>query len=79
MGNIPGVWPVEPTTFFVYTYYATNATNQEPTFTSNLMTDYNAAVEAAKQYITDQGNIGVCVINPVSATVIYPFQPWEAF
>ena len=74
-----GAWPVEPTTFFVFNYYPTNGVNEEPTYNSNLMQDYNTALQAAKDYITAQANVGVCVIMPVSATVVYPFQAWEAF
>lgn len=74
-----GVWPVEPTTLFVFNYYPTNGINETPTYNSNLLQNYNDAVEAAKDYITAQGNVGVCVINPITAIIVYPFQPWSAF
>jgi hypothetical protein len=72
-------WPIEPTTFFLFTYYPTNGVNEDGTYNSNLMTNYNECVAACKAYILAQNNEGVCVIQQVACTVIYPSIPWEAF
>ena len=74
-----GYWPVEPTILYVFSYYQTNAENEAVSYVSPNMSSYNIALEAAKQYIQDQANIGVCIIQPITATVVYPFVPWEDF
>lgn len=76
---VQGKWPVEPTTLYVFSYYPTNGVNEEPTYNSNLLSDYNTALQAAKDYITAQANAGVCIIQPITATIVFPFIPWEAF
>jgi hypothetical protein len=75
----PPRWPIEPTTLFIFSYYPTNGVAETPTYNSNLMQDYNAALQAAKDYITAQSNVGVCVIQPITATIVYPAVPWEDF
>lgn len=77
--NPPPIWPIEPTVFYVFSYYPTNGINEAPTYNSNLMVDYNVALNAAKAYITTQGNVGVCVIQALNTTVVYPSIPWETF
>jgi hypothetical protein len=72
-----GTWPIEPTVFFVFSYYPTTELDQEPTYTSNLLQSYNSAEDAAKQKIRDENNVGVCIIQPITTTVIYPLIPWE--
>ncbi len=74
-----GTQLIEPANLFVVTYYATNAEGEAPASISLLMRDYNSAVEQAKTFISDAGNIGVCTIQLVTATIVYPFVPWEAF
>lgn len=72
------IWPVEPTTFHVYSYYPTNGLNEAPTYNSNLFQSYNDALASAKNYITSQLNVGVCVIQTISTIVVYPSIPWVA-
>lgn len=74
-----GHWPIEPTVLYIFSYYATNAINSEPVYNSNLLSDYNTALQAAKDYITAQSNVGVCIIQPITCTLVYPFVPWEDF
>lgn len=74
-----GNWPIEPTTLYVFAYYPTNGLNEVSTYQSQLMENYNDALAAAKSYITSQNNAGVCVIQPITCTVIYPFVSWRDF
>lgn len=71
------IWTIEPTLFFIFSYYPTNGIDEEPTYNSNLLQTYNDAETAAKVYITDQGNEGVCIIQPITCTVVYPAKAWE--
>lgn len=75
----PPTWPIEPTVFFVFSYYPTNGVDEEPTYNSNLLVNYNDAVTQSKAYILAQDNVGVCVIQPITATVVYPSIPWTDF
>ncbi len=74
-----GKWPIEVVSFFVFSYYPTNGVNEEPAFTSNLLATYDESVQASKDYITAQANAGVCIIQPIVSTIVFPFVPWEAF
>lgn len=78
-GTPPPTWPVEPTTLYVVSYFANNMTNTAPTLVDPIMYDYNSALQKAKDYITDNSNTGVCTIQPVACTVVYPSIPWEDF
>jgi hypothetical protein len=78
-GTPPPTWPIEPTLLFVVTYYETNALSQAPTSISLTMRNYNDAVDRAKQLITDNGNEGVCAIQQVTASIVYPSIPWSDF
>lgn len=73
-----GKWPIEPAIMFVVTYYASNADGTSPTGISLMMRDYNEAVEQAKTFIRNAANVGVCSIQIVSATMVFPFVAWGA-
>ena len=73
-----GSWPIEPVMLFVVTYYANNADGTSPVAISLLLRDYNEAVEQAKTYIRNAGNIGVCTIQEVTASMVFPFKAWLA-
>lgn len=75
----PPVWPVEPTAFYIVSYYINNAPDTTPTTILSNMIDYNSALAAAKQTILDNANVGVCTIQQVTAVVVYPSIPWVAF
>jgi hypothetical protein len=72
-------WPIEPTILYVVTYYPTNALEAEPDSIDLVMKDLESAVARAKELITDAENVGVCTIQQVCATIVYPAIPWEAF
>lgn len=72
-------WPVEPTLYFVVSYYPTNADSETPTTIDQTMKTYNDAIARAKELITDNANAGVCTIQQVTATIVYPSIPWEDF
>lgn len=65
-------WPIEPTLFWVVSYYPTNAENQLATLISTLMRTHDAAIATAKTIIADHGNEGVCTIQQVTAEIVYP-------
>lgn len=72
-------WPIESTVLYVVTWYETNALAQNPsTFNTTLMT-YNEALAQAKDLITDNGNTGVCIIQPITCAVVYPSVAWVDF
>lgn len=72
-----GKWPVEPTSFYLFLYYPTNALAEEPTYTSLLFQTYSDVLQAAKDYITAQANVGVCVIQNFPCTIVYPYLEWQ--
>lgn len=72
-------WPVEPVIFYVVTYYATNEENADPVSVFNNMKTYDAALALAQSTITDNANSGVCTIQPVTASVVFPAIEWEDF
>ena len=74
-----GRWPVEPTTLYMFSYYPTNGINEEPTYHSNMIQDFNTALQGAKDYITAQANTGVCIIQPITCSIVYPFVAWTDF
>ena len=78
-GTPPPSWPVEPTTLYVLTWYETNALSQNPTTFSSMLMNYNEALDKAKELITDNGNTGVCIIQPITCSIVYPSVPWEDF
>lgn len=78
-GTPPPTWKIEPTQLFVVSYYPTNSENQLPTITNLLMRDINSAETKAKEIILENGSDGVCVIQPVSVSIVYPPIPWVDF
>lgn len=78
-GTPPPMWPMEQTIWWIVLYYENNETNTPPTTTSGLMQSLESAIEQARTYITDAGNVGVCTISQVSGFVVYPSIPWEDF
>lgn len=72
-------WPIEQATLYVVSYYATNAESAEPVETYNIMSDYNAAIEKAKELITDNANVGVCTVQPVNTAIVFPAVEWVDF
>lgn len=75
----PPHWPVETTLLFMVSYYANNSISTSPAIIFDTMLDYNSAITKAKELITANGNFGVCTIQQVTATVVYPSIPWEDF
>lgn len=75
----PPTWPIEPTTLFVVSYYLNNDIATKPYLANTTLKTYEAAVEEAKRFITEGGNAGVCTIQQVTATIVYPSVPWVDF
>ena len=65
-------FPVEPTTFYCVNYYATNSLNEVPSSTYLNMISYEAALQKAKDVITENNNVGVCTIWYSTAYIVYP-------
>lgn len=78
-GTPPPIWPTEPTTLYVVLYFETNALGQQPTIADPVLYTFNQAMDKSKEYITNAGNAGVCAIQPITATIVYPSIPWEDF
>lgn len=76
-GNPPPTWPIEPTVLYVVSYFANNALNTAPTLTDPVLYGYNEAIEKSKIYILNNNNNGVCIIQPITCSIIYPSIPWE--
>ena len=74
-----GHWPVEPTILYMFSYYPTNGINEEPSYHSNMLVDYNSALQGAKDYITTQANDGVCIIQAITTTMVFPYVDWQDF
>lgn len=78
-GTPPPTWPVEPTQLFIVLYYPTDGVNEDPSSVQLNMRTYNDAVEKSKELITNAGNIGVCIIQPITVSIVYPSIPWQDF
>lgn len=75
----PPTWPVEPTILYIVSYYSTNALNEEPALINSLLQTKNDAIDKAKELITNSGNVGVCLIQPITCDIVYPSIPWQDF
>jgi hypothetical protein len=78
-GTPPVEWPIEPTTLYSVSYYPNSGTNQGPTNVEPNLRSINDATARAKQLITNAGNVGVCIIQPITAVIVYPAIPWKDF
>lgn len=78
-GTPPPTWPIEPATLYVVAYYPNNALDTAPDFINLRMVSPEQAIQASKDKITLEGNVGVCVIYPAAVTIVFPSTPWEDF
>jgi hypothetical protein len=71
--------PIEPTQYYLVSYYNNNGDTTLPQLVDMTLYTYNQAVERGKQLIADNGNEGVAILSQLGCAVIYPAVPWEDF
>jgi len=72
-------WPIEPTTLYVVSYYATNALGEAPASVYTTMVSLDEAMTKAKEVIASNNNEGVCTLQVTNAYIVYPAVGWQDF
>lgn len=70
MANSPLVPCVEPSSFFIVSYYADMQQNTAPEVFYPLMRTYNEALAFANETISDNSGVGCCTIQQLDMTVV---------
>lgn len=72
MPDVQPKWPIFPVNQYIIYYYSDASTNAIPVTSNNVLQSFEAALQVAQDYITNNGNNGVCVISQMAGTIVYP-------